>query len=64
MELEYKTIEEMHAMTKTELQAYESLVWKHYMDISTIKKYIDRIGHTKLLGAPVIDVEFEEEEEE
>jgi len=59
--METNTIEEMHNMDVTELRAYKRTVFDHYMEIDAIITYIDRIGHPKLLEAPIEEADFEEE---
>tara|TARA_R110000824_G_scaffold64572_2_gene168660 strand:- start:3808 stop:4020 length:213 start_codon:yes stop_codon:yes gene_type:complete len=42
--LEILTIEEMHKMTLKELREYQSKLYHHRMDLSSIMEYRERIG--------------------
>ena len=64
--MQTKTIEEMHDMDLKDLRDYKRAQFNHYMEIDAIITYIDRIGHPKLLEAPIEEeapeeADFEEE---
>jgi len=64
IEMEIKTIEELHRMTLDELRAYRSEMLQHRVDISTILDYRIRMGDDNnpyLLEAKNVTIEEESE---